>query len=52
MSRARRWQDLQRVSENAVITFVTYQMAARYGLLFNGSKSLYCDAKFMLMQRV
>jgi len=27
-------------------------MAARHGLLFNGSKDLHSDAKFMLVQRV
>lgn len=47
MSRVCEWQGLQRARENDAITFVTQQMAARHGLLFNGSKTLHCDEKFI-----
>lgn len=38
--------------EKALIIFVTQKIATRYGLLFNNSKNLHCDAKFLLVQRV
>lgn len=52
MSRAREWQDLQHTRENTVITFVTKDVVDRYDLLFDSSKNLLCDAKFMPLQPV